>query len=280
MILIADSGSSKTDWILLEGSTLLQTLSCIGLNPNFSDDSSISNEISNTFQSLNFNKKIDELYFYGSGCGNETNQKRVKKVLLNIFPNLHKLEVLSDILGAARGICNKNESIACILGTGSNSCLFDGEKILFQNPSYGYIFGDEGSGADIGKRTLQYFFEKKLSNEIMEALNAWLNLTHSQLIEQIYLKPKPNRFLASISKFHSENISNEELHSIRKIAFTSFFANQISRIPDAKNYLLNFSGSIAYHFAEEIKTSANEFHFQVGEIYASPIKGLATYHSS
>ena len=278
MILIADSGSSKTDWVVLEKNNVLHEFQCIGLNPNFLDDQSIAFEIQKLFDGSGRRDHIKMIFFYGSGCGNSINRERLRKILSEFFTGALNIEVETDMLGAARGICGGKEGIACILGTGSNSCLYNGKNISYQNPSFGYVFGDEGSGADIGKRTLQCFFERKFSPELLQSFRSWMKLSNDEIIEFVYRKPRPNRFIASITKFHSENLNNEELFLIREQAFSDFFEKQIENIPGAKSYSLNFTGSVAYFFREELQVIARQKKYEIGNINSTPKQGLINYH--
>ncbi|MFN5183492.1 MAG: ATPase [Bacteroidota bacterium] len=279
MILIADSGSSKTDWVLLDKKQEHGRFSSLGLNPNFSSDEVIFQEIEKTFNNSAFSIKVSEIYFYGSGCGNPQNLERVKICLSKIFVNAKVIEVYSDIFGSARALCGNSPGLACILGTGSNSCLYNGEKVIYQSPSYGFIFGDEGSGADIGKRTLQNYFDNTFSCETNEAFSSWINLSHTEIINKIYRQPNANRFIASIAMFHSENLENSEIKILRTESFSAFFEKQIAKIPQAQSYKLSFTGSVSSVFSEEIKTIAQSKKFQVENIFQSPMQGLINFHS-
>lgn len=278
-ILIADSGSTKTDWVLLENNTVLIQFQTIGFNPYFQSSEEISNEIKATLiPALKDNVgTISDISFYGAGCSSSDKINVVMQALFLAFGNVH-VEVNHDLLAAARALCGKEKGIACILGTGSNSCLYNGEKIVENVPSVGYFFGDHGSGATIGRMFIQHYFDGKLPSHLKEAFEK-AGYDREIILESIYKKPMPSKYLANVVKFLTNYSSDSYVKELIKNCFLDFFDAQVSKYTDAKNLPVNSVGSVGFHYKELLADAAKEKGFMIGNIIKSPIDGLIKYHS-
>ena len=276
MILIADSGATKTDWMSGESLTGLQLIHTEGINPFHLPEEAIHRILSEQLipQLPSSPGNISHIYFYGAGCTPEKSVT-VKKSLKAMFPNA-MAEVESDLLGAARALCKHEKGIACILGTGSNSCLYDGVKIVDNIPPLGYILGDEGSGAYLGKRFIGDCMKRRLPKELLDGLLAESSLTPSLLLDRIYKKPLANRFLAGFTPYIYRCKDNPQVHHFLVECFDDFFKRNIYLY--GKEWPVSFVGSVAWYFQEEIKESARKAGFTVSLFMKSPIGKLAEYH--
>lgn len=281
MKLIADSGSTKTDWALIQHSTS-STTPCIsyyktqGINPVHQHSSDIKAILQNELLTQIDALSVDEIFFYGSGCRNDVINK-VESIFKNLFPTTKTIEINSDMLGAARAVCGHNSGIACILGTGSNSCLYDGQKIVWNIPPLGYILGDEGSGTALGKILINAIFKGLLPDNIKNEFCTFYNTTLDDIIENVYRKPLPNRYIASFADFAITHKEIPEISNLIKECFNDFFEKNIRQYqqPDLP---INAVGSIAYLAKDEFETTARQFGYSIGTILRSPIDGLITYH--
>lgn len=276
-ILIADSGASKTDWCLLEGGEVKHRFNTIGISPIFQTQQEISKEIKH-FVYPQLQKRVPHaIFFYGSGCIPEKIES-VKSAIQSSFET-SKIEVHSDLVAAAHALCGNETGIACILGTGSNSCQWNGTKIVKQVSPLGFILGDEGSGASMGKLLVGDVLKNQLSVELKDKFMNQYNLTPAIIIENVYRKPFPSRFLASITPFLLQNIEHKAVKSIVKKSFTDFFQRNVMQY-DYKNHKVNFVGSIAHYYAVTLKEVALENGITIGAIEQSPMKGLIEYYKS
>lgn len=273
MILIADSGSTKTTWSLLESrdATSCETP---GINPFYQDEASI---IKNIKKKFSLNKQPDSIYFYGAGCTDRQKKKIVINALKNFFTT-EEIFVESDLMGAARSLCQNNEGIACILGTGSNSCHYDGKKIIANVPALGFILGDEGSGSVLGKRLVSDILKSQLPAHISKLFFETYSYSQKQILENVYKKPFPNRFTAQLTKFIAANIHEEYFQNLVKTGFNEFLARNVSQYPRSANLPIHFTGSVAFYFEKILKETAIATGLQVGKITQSPMEGLITYH--
>lgn len=276
MILIADSGSSKTDWRLIERNGNIKPFESRGLNPYFHTVSSISETVEQTFQSIN-QKAIEHIYFYGSGCSTLESKSIVEQGIMQIF-NSAKIKVMHDLLGSARAACGKNAGLAAILGTGSNCCVYDGSEIVKSRPSGGYILGDEGGGVNLGKRLLKTYVEKDLPSDLAEALENRYACNHEEILENIYKKPYPNRYMAQFSRFIYHHREHFFIAELIEMEFKAFFDHQVLRYEEALQLPLNLVGSIAFYYHEYIRSIAAEKGVRVGTILEKPISGLSLFH--
>ncbi len=296
MILIADSGSTKTAWCLKDGDKV-HMFNTQGINPSVQDEDSIREVLQNelldnlyelfNMESINnpeelFDSPEDELhqisavYFYGAGCS-EARKHIISDILQETGFDTADISVESDLLGAARAVCGNHPGVVGILGTGSNSCLYDGHKIVDNTPSLGFILGDEGSGAYIGKRLIGDCLKKVLSPEVCELFMTETGLTVSDIIEKVYRTPFPNRFLAGISRFCFNHQDNEEIDALLVSCFVDFFRRNIERY-DAEDTPIHLVGSIAYYATPQITRAAELCGMTVGNVIKDPIEGLISYH--
>lgn len=278
MILIADSGSSKTEWVLVKNGVLQAKLLTDGFNPNYYSLDHLSQLAEKEIASKFDIERISHLYFYGSGCSAKHNNDVILTALRTSF-NKTSILVESDLLGAARSLFNKNDGIAAILGTGSNSCVYVGEKIVQNMPSLGFILGDEGSGNNLGKRFLIDYSKDKLPSVLKDKFDLKFNYSFDDIIDQIYQQPRPIKFLASFCPFFLENIDSDYIKRLIKSSFSEFFESNIANYDGYLDMPIKFTGSVASIFAKELNEVAQSFGLRIEAIEKNPIPGLIKYHS-
>lgn len=277
MILVADAGSSKIDWAFIEKDKVLRFQSA-GTNPSILPSVESITAIWHSC-SKQFPKTINEAYFFGAGCRNEASNNKIKAALNQTFEIADKIEVDSDIVGAARGLYGLNKGNILILGTGLNTGYYDGSKISFKTPSLGYLLGDEGSGADIGGIILSKFLRKQLTPALANILQEFLK---SESIEDpiayIYSHQPPNKAIAGILRAFTAHLDNPELRNIVRERFELMIENNCL---DYRNLTTEFRavGSIAYYFQDELKAALNKYHFQLTQVERSPIEALIKFYS-
>ena len=279
MILIADSGSTKTDWCVVEKGELVQQIFTKGTNPFFQSEEEISNEIATALLPELKTNEFDAVYFYGAGCGFPDKIAVVHRALTKHLNVAGDVEVATDMLAAARGLCGREAGIACIMGTGSNSCYYDGESIVANVSPLGFILGDEGSGACLGKLMVGDLLKNQMTPELKEKFLAQFNLTPADIIDRVYRKPFPNRFLASLSPFLAQNISEPCIHELVLNSFKAFFKRNIMQYENYQNLKVNLIGSVAYYYKEVLAEAAEAMGIQLGTIIQSPMEGLIKYHA-
>ncbi len=276
MIIIADSGSTKTDWCIGNTKTDCRVVQTSGINPFYQSTGEISQIIAQTLvPQLGDTTEFTNIYFYGAGCTPEK-ASAVKEALLQSFPQSTAL-VESDLLGAAHALCGHREGIACILGTGSNSCAYDGVKITSQVSPLGFILGDEGSGAVLGKRLVGDCLKHQLPSALCQEFLKEYGLTPALILDKVYRQPLPNRFLASLTPFLSAHRHVPEIHTLLLSCFTDFFCRNVMHY-DYGQCPVHFTGSIAWYFQKEVKEAAQALGIQTGNILKSPMEGLIDYH--
>lgn len=273
MILIADSGSTKTAWTLVENSD--KVIKTDGINPVFMDSDAIENTL-RTQLLPQLQQTITEVYFYGAGCASAEKNDIVKQALQAVFGDI-KMEIASDLLGAARGLCGHQSGIACIMGTGSNSCLYDGDNINWNVPALGFILGDEGSGAVLGKLLMGNLFKNQLPDVVKQDFEQTYGLTMMDVIEKVYRTPLPNRFLASFGPFISKHLHVPEMYNMVYGALESFIERNVKQYPYTE-LPVYFTGSIAYYFATILHLLADKHGFTIGRIEKDPLMGLVAFH--
>lgn len=276
MIVIADSGSTKTDWCMGHTRADSRRMQTEGINPFHQP----AGEIDRILSALPFARQEDaarvtNVYFYGAGC---TPEKAgiVEEALSRRFPQA-RVFVESDLLGAARALCGTEPGIACILGTGSNSCAYDGERITAHVPPLGYILGDEGSGAVLGKRLAGDCLKHQLPDDLCQAFFDSCGLSPAEIIDKVYRQPLANRFLASLTPFLSAHRCRPEIQALLLSGFTDFFRRNVMQYI-YKGIPVHFTGSIAHHFREEMMEAARRLDIRTGHILKSPMEGLMDYH--
>lgn len=276
MIIIADSGSTKTDWCLGKTRTNNSIVRTEGINPVHQSADEIKRTIAGTLvPQLNNSAEVTDIYFYGAGCIPEKTDI-VRTALLQSFPQAHIL-VESDLLGAARALCGTRAGIACILGTGSNSCAYDGTQITAHVSPLGYILGDEGSGATLGRRLAGDCLKHQLPDDLCRAFLETYDLTPAMILDKVYRQPLANRFLASLVPFLFTHRHRTEIHRLLVSCFTDFFTRNVMQYEYAHT-LVHFAGSIAYYFQDEVKEAAQALEIHIGKMLKSPMEGLMDYH--
>lgn len=277
MILIADSGSTKTDWCLVEHGELLQQIFTKGTNPFFQTEEEISNEIATALLPQLKTDELDAVYFYGAGCAFPDKIDTVRRAILRHLNVKGEVEVSTDMLAAARGLCGHEPGIACIMGTGSNSCYYDGQLIVQNVSPLGFILGDEGSGACLGKLLVGDILKNQMTPELKEEFLSQYNLTPADIIDRVYRKPFPNRFLASLSPFLAQHIEEPCVHSLVLNSFKSFFKRNVMQY-HYQGTPVHFIGSVAYYYKDVLAQAAEEMGIRLGTILKSPMEGLIKYH--
>lgn len=277
MMLIADSGSTKTDWCLIDDKGDKRNMQTIGINPYHMNSAAIKEVLDKELYPYLYPDSITEIYYYGAGCSTERKCRTIDSVLQDFFTKAN-IEVHHDLLGAARALCGNERGIACILGTGSNSCLYDGNEIVQNAISLGYLFGDEGSGAHMGKQLIIDYFQDEVPGEIVEQFKARFNPTVESILDAVYNQPRPSRFLASFSPFILENIGHPYMRNLVSGSFDDFFSKNVSKYADYQSIKVNFVGSIAYYFKDILLESAAKSGISTNKIYRSAIEGLIDYH--
>ncbi len=278
MILIADSGSTKTHWCLMAANGHTSEFFTDGINP-FQQTvdgicTSIKTQLLPQMAKEMWAGTIKKIFFYGAGCTPEK-KPLVAEALKACFKQAEDVVVESDMLGAARGLVGHTDGIACILGTGSNSCLFDGTNIVKNVPALGFILGDEGSGAVLGKRLVADLLKNQMGEELKEKFLKQYNLTQADIIENVYRKPFPNRYLASLSRFASENLDNEKVYALVYDHFAQFVIRNLKQYP---NLPVGFIGSIAYYYQDVLKKVLADYGMTFAQAIQSPMEGLKDYH--
>ena len=278
MIIIADGGSTKTNWCLLDDSNKKIYFNTEGYNPYFVDSEYIVTSLKKGLPSDLPFEKITEVNYYGAGIHNEEKASIVEEAMRKVFPNA-KVEVGHDLLAAARALLADEPGFAAILGTGTNTCIYDGEQITHNIDSAAYILGDEGSGSYIGKKLLADFIRGLMPEAVEKLFFETYKLTPDEIMDNVYTKPLANRFCASFSKFvYDNNVNIEYTRSIVEEAFDTFFKNLVSKYPDYKKYTFNCIGSVAYNFRNVLEDTAKRYEMEVGKIIRSPIDDLVVYH--
>jgi len=275
--LIADSGSTKTEWCLLEGKKKKQIFTQ-GLSPYFLSSEQIQNILEYELRPALKKIEPDEIFFYGTGCSNPANVKLVKHAIQKIFTKT-KISVDHDLMGAAKALCGNEKGIACILGTGSNSCYYNGNKIIKNSPGLGFILGDEGSGAYLGRKVVQYYLYNTFDPDLMDRFNAKFGTNAIEILDAVYKKPLPNRYLASFAIFLAENRGHYMIENIIEDGFNDFFFNHVYKYRESWIHPIHFIGSIAYGFKDVLKTMCDAYELQLGTVMKNPIEGLIKFHS-
>jgi hypothetical protein len=278
MILIADSGSTKTDWVLIDEKNQFR-YKTIGYNPYFINSENIYYSLSEKLVTQFDPSVVKSVYFYGAGCSSDSNITIVNQALTRCFVN-SKVSVGHDMLAAARALLANKEGFAAIIGTGSNTCIYDGSEIRSNIDSLGYLLGDEGSGSYIGKKIIRDHLRGYLPPELEQKFNEKYQLTPSAIFDSLYNKPLPNRFLAGFCVFADENKQHPYIRKIVQKSFDDFFANLVSMYPGYKKYDFNCVGSVGYIFSDILKEVASSYGMKPGKIIHSPIDDLVNYHIS
>ena len=250
--LIADCGATKGEWCLVNKGKK-KTIITQGISPYFLSTEQITDLLQKELKSKLKNVEVDEVYYYGTGCANPTNVKSVKKAINKVFTGA-KVEVTHDLMAAARALCGREKGIACILGTGSNSCYYDGKKIVKNSPGLGYVLGDEGSGAYLGRKVIQYYLYGTFDYELRGRFDLTYTTNAAEILENVY-----------------ENIIEDGLND--------FFFNHLCKYRETWTMPIHFAGSIAFGFKDVVQQLCNSYEFELGKVMKNPMEGLVAYHS-
>lgn len=277
MILIADSGSTKTDWRLIDEQKKIHQFSSQGINPYFQNSSEIAALIKTELLHFSAAAKASTIFFYGAGCRADDKKQIVREALLENFPGA-QISIETDMLGAARSVCGHQPGIAAILGTGMNSCVYDGSEITENRLSLGYILGDEGSGAHLGKTLIIKYLNDELPETLALRFSERFKISKDEIIDAVYKKPMPNRFLASFSKFIYQNLKEQVMIDLVSKCFAEFFDRHICKYPQHKTLKLSCVGSVAFYYSNILRAVAENKGVNIDTIVETPIAGLTLYH--
>lgn len=273
--LIADSGSTKAEWCLLDGKKK-KTIITQGISPYFLNEMQIQQLLEKELRPK-LSKQPDEIFYYGTGCSNPANVKMIQSALKKVFGKI-KITVDHDLMGAALALCGREQGVACILGTGSNSCYYNGKKIVKNSPGLGFILGDEGSGAYLGRRVVQYFLYNTFDPDLMDRFNAKYDTTAAEILEAVYKGPLPNRYLSSYAVFLAENRGHYMIENIIEDGFNDFFFNHLYKYKESWTHPIHFIGSVAFGFKDVLKDMCHNYELQLGRVLKQPMDGLVKYH--
>lgn len=278
MILIADGGSTKCSWCLLDDAHTRVYFNTEGYNPDFMDTAAIVASLNQNMPDTLPREQVRDVYFYGAGVSSAQKAEVIAAALRQVFPQT-RAHVTEDLLAAARALLGRKPGFAAILGTGTNSCIYDGEKITYNVDSLGYFLGDEGSGSYFGKRLLRDYLRGLLPDGLQEALREEYHLgTRNEILDRLYNQPLPNRFLASFAKFCYDHNNVSYCRDIVLEGFETFFQNLVLHYPRYQEYTFNCVGSVGYNFRDVLTQVARHHGMEVGKIIRSPIDDLVTYH--
>jgi len=276
MILIAESGSTRTEWALIDGNNIAEHTFTEGINPFFQSRREISRSVRLELPEYIFKKRFETVFFYGAGCTSTERKDIIGASLVAQFKSPIKVE--SDLLAAARGLLQSTPGIACILGTGSNSCFYDGKEIARNVRSLGYVLGDEGSGAVLGKLFLADCLKGLAPQPLIQTFYDKFGITPDDALESVYSRPFPNRFLSTFSYFLIEHLRNDYVYNLVYQNLKNFFVRNVTQY-DYKDYPIRFVGSVAYNYSSVLDEVAKEFGVGIDTIVESPMEGLIKYHA-
>ncbi len=279
-ILLADSGATKTEWRLV-GAPRKKTAITQGLSPFFVNTEQITAILQKELApKLKNTEAPGKVFFFGTGCSSPENNAIVQKALRNIFPKAN-VTVDHDMAGAALSLCHNKKGIACILGTGSSSCYFNGKRVEKSRTGLGYALGDEGSGAYLGRKVLQYFLYETFDEELNGVFQGrYPGMDRATILEHVYKQPFPSRFLAQFAQFLAENRGHYMVENILEDGLNDFFFHHVIRFHECWKYPVHFVGGVAWGFRDVIKTLCTNYGLDCGRILQRPMDGLATYFSA
>lgn len=277
MHLLAESGSTKTDWCEFDEKGVHRAFRTAGINPNNQSRAAIISQLREALKAVDYAGDPQHLFFYGAGLKGQDTREMIHQVLSDVFPGT-RVAVAHDLLGAARSTCMDQPGITCILGNGSNSCYYNGQEILENMGGHGYLFGDEGGGSDLGKHLVRSALEDSLPEELISAFEAWAGMPILELRTAIYRSERPNVYMAQLSRFISENRDHPSLRQLVYDRFSAFFEVTVLRYPDYQQLPVHFVGSIAFHYREILEAVCKEKKIKTGRFIQHPIEGLVSYH--
>lgn len=276
MIVTCDIGGSKGDWGFIGPDNGITTVETPGFNPFIHDSSLFQEQLKSCFNGIDLSK-VKKVYYYGTGCREESSKIKVRDVLNSIFLNAEP-EVDIDLLASARATCGHQRGIACILGTGANSGLYDGKYIVDNIPTLGYLAGDEGSGANLGKLLIKSYFYREMPQDIRDAFELFFPGKHEKILHGLYNNPPANQFLASFTQFASLHLSHPFIQKLLDLNFQSFIDTQLSKYEGHQILPANFVGSVAFYFQHELIKCLKKNKIKPGIIISKPIQNLIQYH--
>lgn len=276
MILIADSGASKIDWRLLQIDGTIGQANTPGFNPYYQP----IEDLKGNFHKVvipKITEEVNKIFFYGAGVSSEKNQMKIKNAFLEFFPGA-EIEIGWDLLAAARALCGRDPGIACIMGTGSNSCLYNGTQIVGNVANLGWILADEGSGSTIGRKFLVDYLREVMPEGLRNQFRERFPLTREEFLEKVYQQERPSAFLASFTKFIFQHLKEPYCYQLVYNSFAEFYENNVMKYENYKNLKVHFTGSIAFYFSDLLRQVANDKGITVKNILEGPIAGLTLYH--
>jgi len=275
--LIADSGSTKCEWTLIHKGKK-KNIHTQGISPYFLSGTQIAELVKKELLPKINEPDVQEVFYYGTGCKSAANRQMIKKAIEKVLPDA-AVSVQTDLMAAARALCGYDKGIACILGTGSNSCYFNGNKILKNSPGLGYVLGDEGSGAYLGKKVLQYYLYKTFDEDLTFRFNEKFRTNQVEILENVYQKPLPNRYLASFAIFLADNRGHYMIENIIEDGLNDFFFQHICKYRESWKLPIHFVGGIAFGFKDVILDLGKTYELEVGNIIKAPMEGLIKFHT-
>lgn len=274
--LIADSGATKAEWCLLNNGKK-KTIITQGISPYFLNTDQVAELIQKDLLPKLKNITVEHVHYYGTGCANAENARSIKKALQRNFPKAH-INVHTDLMGAARAVCGNEKGIACILGTGSNSCYYNGKSIVKNSPGLGFVLGDEGSGAYLGKKVVQYYLYNTFDEDLRSLFDARFVTNTVEILDNVYKKPLPNRYLAGFTMFLAENRGHYMVENIIEDGLNDFFFQHLNKYNEVWKYPVSFVGSVAFGFKDVIEQLCSSYEFELGAVLKNPMQGLVKYH--
>ncbi len=277
MILVADSGSTKTDWRLIKDKTEVLACSTMGFNPYFVDAAVVLKELSASAL-LAKKEEVEQVFFYGAGCSSAEKQTFLATIFTQFFINAN-ITVAHDLLAAARAVCKNESGLVAILGTGANTCLYNGTDITHNIPALGYILGDEGGGVHLGKLFVKKLLHEQLSNSVAaDFKHTFPELNLNTILDKVYKQALPNRFLAGFAQFILKHVNDADINSIIQQSFHEFFKQYIVLYPNYQQYPLHIVGSIGFYFQQYIALIAKDYGVIIGKVIQQPINELVGFH--
>lgn len=274
-ILIADSGFTKTDWRLVNPDGSIEQARTLGINPYYQTLDEMQKVIQDLFAQMS--EPLHQIYFYGTGCSSGTNRQKISNLLSQYYPEA-QIHVNHDLLAAARSLCGDEAGIACIIGTGTNSCLYDGQKITANVPSLGWAIADEGGGTYLGKMLVTDYYRQDMPQHLRVIFKEKFGLTKDDFLTNIYQEPMPGRFLSTFAKFIGEHIDDPYMYQLVAEGFHLFITKNVMKYEGHQELPVHFTGSVAYHFGTILRSVAQEKGIFVKHITEHPIAGLTLFH--
>jgi glucosamine kinase len=274
--LIADSGATKAEWCLLSNGKK-KTIFTQGISPYFLTQQQIAEILKKELLPKIRNVKIDEVHYYGTGCANPKNALLVKKAIQSVI-STKKIAVSHDLMAAARALCQKSKGLACILGTGSGATYYNGKTIAKTSTGLGYVLGDEGSGAYLGRKVIQYYLYNTFDEDLKARFDAKFMTNKMEILENVYKKPLPNRYLASFTIFLAENRGHYMIENIIEDGLNDFFFAHLVKFSEVWKMPVHFVGGVAFGFKDVLQELCNSYGFDLGRVLKNPMEGLTEYH--